>query len=86
MTRDRTLRAGRVELLVPDEIALIGFDDVAFARAAAIPISSMRQPSRAIGQTALRVLIEESDEPGLIPRQTVFQPELVARRSTQPRG
>jgi len=43
----------------------------------------MRQPSRTIGATALRVLIEEADDPTLIPRQTVFQPELVVRESTR---
>jgi LacI family transcriptional regulator len=68
---------------VPDEISLIGFDDIAFAGAAAVPLSSVRQPSRMIGQTALRILIEEADDPSLIPRQTVFRPELVVRQSTQ---
>ncbi len=72
-------------LLVPDEIALIGFDDIAFAGAAAVPLSSLRQPSRAIGQTALRVLLEETADPDLIPRRTVFQPELVVRASTRGR-
>jgi len=74
---------GSGRLLVPRRIALIGFDDIAFARAAAVPLSSMRQPSRTIGATALRVLIEEADDPTLIPRQTVFQPELVVRESTR---
>lgn len=69
-------------MLVPDEIALIGFDDISFAAAAAVPISSIRQPSGMIGRTALRILLEESDHAELIPRQTVFQPELVVRRST----
>jgi len=69
--------------LVPQRIGLIGFDDIAFAGAAAVPLSSMRQPSRTIGATALRVLIEEADDPALIPRQTVFQPELVVRESTR---
>jgi LacI family transcriptional regulator len=69
-------------MLVPDEIALIGFDDISFAAAAAVPITSIRQPSRMIGRTALRILLEECDDPELIPRQTVFQPELVVRRST----
>ena len=78
--------AGSGRLLVPEPIALIGFDDIAFARAAAVPLSSMRQPSRTIGQTALRVLIEEADDPTLIPRQTVFQPELVVRESTRARS
>jgi len=72
-------------LLVPDQIALVGFDDIAFAGAAAVPISSMRQPARAIGQTALRILLEEAADPALIPRQTVFRPELVERASTRPR-
>ena len=70
-------------LLVPSEISLIGFDDISFAGAAAVPLSSVRQPSRMIGQTALRVLMEESEDPTLIPRQTVFRPELVVRESTQ---
>lgn len=70
-------------LLVPSEISLIGFDDIAFAAAAAVPLSSVRQPSRMIGQTALRVLMEESEDPTMIPRQTVFRPELVVRASTQ---
>ncbi|HEU4466755.1 MAG TPA: LacI family DNA-binding transcriptional regulator [Agromyces sp.] len=72
-------------MLVPDEIALIGFDDNAFAAAAAVPLSSMRQPSRMIGRTALRILLEETADPELIPRQTVFQPELIVRASTNPR-
>ncbi|WP_395244673.1 LacI family DNA-binding transcriptional regulator [Agromyces sp. MMS24-K17] len=71
-------------MLVPDEIALIGFDDISFAAAAAVPISSMRQPSRMIGRTALRILLEETADHDLIPRQTVFLPELVVRRSTDP--
>jgi len=70
-------------LLVPSEMSLIGFDDIAFAAAAAVPLSSVRQPSRMIGQTALRVLLEESEDPTMIPRQTVFRPELVVRASTQ---
>ncbi|MFK0402518.1 LacI family DNA-binding transcriptional regulator [Microbacterium sp. NPDC090225] len=69
-------------LLVPDEIALIGFDDIPFAAAAAVPLSSVRQPSRMIGRTALRILLEEASDADSIPRQTVFPPELVVRRST----
>jgi LacI family transcriptional regulator len=77
---------GTGRLLVPERIGLIGFDDIAFASAAAVPLSSMRQPSRAIGSTAFRVLLDEADDPTLIPRQTVFQPELVVRESTRARG
>lgn len=70
-------------MLVPHEIAIIGFDDIRFAAAAAVPLSSMRQPSRMIGRTALRILLEEAADPLSEPRQTVFQPELVVRASTR---
>jgi LacI family transcriptional regulator len=73
-------------MLVPHDIALIGFDDNAFAAAAAVPLSSMRQPSGMIGRTALRILLEETSDPDVIPRQTVFLPELVVRASTAPAG
>ncbi|MFE1646860.1 LacI family DNA-binding transcriptional regulator [Microbacterium sp. P01] len=72
-------------MLVPRDIALIGFDDIAFAAGAAVPISSISQPRGMIGRTALRTLLEECEDPELIPRQTVFQPQLVVRGSTSPR-
>ena len=82
-----TLHARHQDIDCPrDEIALIGFDDIAFAAAAAVPITSIRQPSGMIGRTALRILLEECDDADLIPRQTVFQPELVVRRSTATRA
>lgn len=67
---------------VPQDIAIIGFDDIPFAAAAAVPLSSIRQPSRMMGRTALRILLEEASDPESIPRQTVFPPELVVRYST----
>ncbi len=70
---------------VPDDIAIIGFDDIPFAAAAAVPLSSIRQPSRMIGRTALRIVLEEAADPASIPRQTVFPPELIVRASTAPR-
>ncbi|MFF2486322.1 LacI family DNA-binding transcriptional regulator [Microbacterium sp. NPDC058062] len=72
-------------MLVPDDIAIIGFDDISFAGAAAVPLSSIRQPSRMIGRTALRIVLEEATDPDSIARQTVFPPELVVRASTRPR-
>lgn len=73
-------RDGRIR--VPEDIAIIGFDDISFAAAAAVPLSSMRQPSRMIGRTAMRILLEEEKDHDVVPRHTVFQAELVARAST----
>ena len=69
-------------VLVPDEIALVGYDDIDFAAAAVVPLTSVRQPSHLIGATALRILLEEADDPGIAPRTVVFQPELVVRASS----
>jgi LacI family transcriptional regulator len=67
---------------VPTDIALIGYDDIDFASAAVVPLSSIRQPSQLIGRTAVDILLAEASEPGGAARQVVFQPELVVREST----
>jgi LacI family transcriptional regulator len=69
-------------IAVPDEIALIGYDDIGFASAAVVPLSSIRQPSRLMGETAVQILLDEAEDPDLAPRQVVYQPELVVRAST----
>lgn len=73
---------GQGEVRVPQDIALIGYDDIDFASAAVVPLSSIRQPSALIGQTAVEILLEEAADPNVEPRQVVFQPELVVRAST----
>jgi len=71
-------------VLVPDEIALIGYDDISFAQASVVPLSSIRQPSNLIGATAVYILLEEAADPDRAAVQIVFQPELVIRASTGP--
>lgn len=70
------------DLKVPGDVALIGYDDIDFARAAVVPLSSIRQPSALIGQTAMDILQDEIDDPSRDPRRVVFAPELVVRAST----
>jgi len=69
---------------VPDEIALIGYDDIDFASAAVVPLSSIRQPASLIGYTAVDLLLKEAAGGADLEReQVVFQPELVVRASTR---
>jgi LacI family transcriptional regulator len=69
---------------VPDDIAIIGYDDIYFAANAAIPISSIRQPAWEMGRTATELLMAEIDAPRSTDyRHVVFQPELIVRESTQ---
>jgi len=71
------------DVAVPGQIALIGYDDIDFASAAVVPLSSIRQPSALIGKTAVEILLAEAADPTSAPRHVVFQPELVVRASTQ---
>ncbi|MFE6253762.1 LacI family DNA-binding transcriptional regulator [Agromyces sp. NPDC057865] len=71
---------------VPDDVALIGYDDIDFASAAVVPLSSIRQPASLIGYTAVDLLLKEAASgEGFTPEQVVFQPELVVRDSTRAR-
>jgi LacI family transcriptional regulator len=68
---------------VPHDIALIGYDDIAFASAAVVPLSSIRQPSELIGYRAVDLLLREAGGgPDAVHEQVIFPPELVVRAST----
>jgi DNA-binding LacI/PurR family transcriptional regulator len=69
-------------LRVPDDVAIVGYDDIDFAAAAAVPLSSVRQPREQLGRTAAELLLEEVDDPDHRHRHVVFQPELVVRASS----
>ncbi|MEU5722430.1 LacI family DNA-binding transcriptional regulator [Micromonospora sp. NPDC047738] len=74
-------------LRVPADVAIVGYDDIEFAGAAAVPLSSVRQPREQLGRTAAQLLLEEARSGETHRhRHVVFQPELVVRRSSeQPR-
>lgn len=69
---------------VPGEMAIVGYDDIDFAGAATVPLTSVRQPRELLGRTALELLLEEVDQPSQHKhRQVTFQPELVIRESSE---
>lgn len=70
---------------VPDDLAVVGYDDIEFAAAAAVPLTSVRQPRRELGRAAARLLLDESVNPDHEHQQLEFMPELVARASTRRR-
>ncbi|WP_288452709.1 LacI family DNA-binding transcriptional regulator [uncultured Microbacterium sp.] len=67
---------------VPEDIALIGYDDIDFAAAAVIPLTSVRQPAVLMGTTAVELLLAAAESPGGPTERVVFGPELVVRAST----
>ena len=71
---------------VPDSISIVGYDDIDFAAAAAVPLSSVRQPRHLLGRTAAQLLLDEAlGEASHQHRQVVFEPELVIRQSSRTR-
>ncbi|MFK4089550.1 LacI family DNA-binding transcriptional regulator [Kribbella sp. NPDC020789] len=70
-------------LRVPEDMAIVGYDDIDFARAAAVPLSSVRQPAELLGRSAMELLQEEVEgADGHSHRQVIFQPELIVRQSS----
>jgi LacI family transcriptional regulator len=64
-------------------MAIVGYDAIDFAAAAAVPLSSVRQPREELGRTAARLLMEEIEEPDRHRhQQVVFEPELIVRESS----
>ena len=66
---------------VPDDVAVVGYDDVEFAAVLSTPLTSIRQPRYDLGQAAATLLLAESD-PNHQHEQVWFTPELVVRESS----
>ena len=70
------------EVRVPDDIAIIGYDDIDFAAAAVIPLSSIRQPAHLIGSTAVELLLGLDANPAAPREHITYRPKLIVRSST----
>lgn len=70
-------------LRVPEDIAVVGYDDIEFAASAVVPLTSVRRPALTLGREAGRLLLEDTAEAATHEHtHVVLQPELVVRRST----
>ncbi len=68
-------------LRVPDDIAVVGFDDIYHATLSDPPLTTVRQPTRAIGERACERLIERIADPALRWAVELLPTELVLRSS-----
>jgi LacI family transcriptional regulator len=75
----------RAGLRIPDDISLIGFDDIEFAAHTNPPLTTIRQPLREMGylagQQVCRLIDDGINAP---PLRMTIKPELVMRDSTAP--
>ncbi|MGP0030939.1 MAG: LacI family DNA-binding transcriptional regulator [Acidimicrobiales bacterium] len=71
---------------VPGEFAIVGYDDIELAGAAAVPLTSVAQPRYLLGKTSAELLLEEVSDGNHKHRHVLYLPELIARGSTVPRA
>jgi len=67
---------------VPDDIAIVGYDDIEFARQAVVPLTSIRQPAYEMGRTAAELITGQLSGTPPQQRHIVFEPNLMVREST----
>jgi LacI family transcriptional regulator len=71
-------------IAVPEQLVVIGYDDNHFAAESAIPVSTIAQPGRQMGEAAAQLLLQEiNDATGHRHAAVVLDPQLIARRSTE---
>ena len=67
--------------LIPDDIAVVGFDDLLSSRYIGPQLTTVRQPVRRFGMKAVEMLIDIIENGPEPPRRVIFDTELVIRES-----
>ena len=71
----------RLDLKVPQNVRVVGFDDVRFATLLSVPLTTIQQPCREIALTAFNAMRERMANPTLPARSLLLRPHLVVRES-----
>jgi len=66
---------------IPQQIAVVGFDDMPWAVSLNPPLTAVAQPAYKVGVTAARLLLERLQNPAKPPRHLVLETSLVVRSS-----
>jgi DNA-binding LacI/PurR family transcriptional regulator len=65
---------------IPNDVALVGFDDVMLAEYAAVPLTTIHQPTDKIGKTAVDIIQKRINKDD-VGNRTIFKPSLIVRES-----
>jgi LacI family repressor for deo operon, udp, cdd, tsx, nupC, and nupG len=71
-------KAGRA---VPEDIAIVGYDDIPVAAYCHPPLTTIHQPMAKVGQVATRLLIQIIENPDLERKEVLLKPRLVRRET-----
>ena len=67
---------------VPEDVAIVGYDDSPIAAATQPPLTSVRQPIEEMGPEAVHLLLDAIERADRPPRRVVLATELVPRASS----
>lgn len=70
-----------LHIRIPDQVALVGFDDMPWAEDLNPPLTAITQPSYELGQQALELLLSRIKNPNASYRKVILQPHLIIRES-----
>jgi LacI family transcriptional regulator len=71
-------------LRVPDDISVIGFDNIPEAAQVHPGLTTVRQPLEEMGRLAVQILLNRLDDPDLPGERVELPTELVIRESCKP--
>jgi LacI family transcriptional regulator len=74
--------ATRHGLRVPQDVSVVGFDDIALAAFSSPPLTTVAQPKHQLGSMAANFLMARIADPKLPLRREILQPQLCLRQST----
>lgn len=66
---------------IPDDVAVVGYDDIPAAAYCHPPLTTIRQPMQQVGEVATRLLIELINDPAAERKEVLLKTELIRRRT-----
>jgi LacI family transcriptional regulator len=73
-----------LNISVPDDISIIGNDDISYAKIYPVPLTTIRAPKHEIGRKAAEILIRNIESTTLLPvERVVLETEFIIRESTK---
>ena len=81
------LRAARqAGLRVPEDLSVVGFDDIPLSEWSTPALTTVRQPLTEMARVAVQILLESAESRGPVKRRVELATDLVVRESTAPPG
>jgi len=75
--------ANQLGLRIPEDVSIVGFDDIELALYITPPLTTVAQPKQEIGQLTVELVLERIRRPAIEARRKVLSPRLVIRDSTR---